>query len=154
MKYSVLLFFLGYFQVISCRNVNQNLFYFDNENYMKISSPKDSIDQGYVIYKSISDTNKTMLRYYWDNGCIQAISYFEKEKKNGKWKQYFEDGTLSFEGEYVNDKKEGSHKIFHQNGKMSIEEKYHNGNPVGVWHYYDTTGVLLKEKSFLTNTTE
>ncbi|MGN6495709.1 MAG: toxin-antitoxin system YwqK family antitoxin [Agriterribacter sp.] len=146
-KQRFLILMLGFFLLVCCQNSNQNLTNLDNDSFVKVTTELDSSEQMYVLYKSIKDTSRQMLKYYWDNGRVQAISYFTNGLKTGKWSQYFENGNISFTGEYSNDKKEGIHTIFHQNGKIAITEVYDRGEPIGIWSYYDTSGYLLKEET-------
>jgi hypothetical protein len=47
------------------------------------------------IYFFKYDRARKMLKYYWNNDSLQAISYFNNDKKDGPWQEYFENGTVS-----------------------------------------------------------
>ncbi|HVI48044.1 MAG TPA: hypothetical protein VM802_24465 [Chitinophaga sp.] len=114
-----------------------------------ISSTGDTIrDNSYEIYISKSDTSRKMLRYYWENGQLQAESYFQNGKKVGKWSTYFDNGALASEGNFVGDEKNGEFRVYHNNGKLSVIEHYTNGIKSNDWHFYDTLGKEIKVEHY------
>jgi antitoxin component YwqK of YwqJK toxin-antitoxin module len=89
-----------------------------------------------------------MLKYYWDNGSVQAISFFYKNKKDGFWREYFENGNLSSESFFTNDIQDSIHTLYYMNGKPATVGKYKLGEKVDVWSYYDTTGKVVRTENF------
>lgn len=122
-------FFVASFILVCCNQVGPH-FYYEKQEFIKISSYADSVKENYVIYKSVTDSSVTMLRNYWQNGRIQAISMFKKNQKDGKWLRYFDDGMISFEGYYSNGKKDGIHKTFYPSGETFLIEEYKNGKRI------------------------
>ena len=137
--YAPLLFF-----IVSCNPVTDQ----DQLTFTRVTSDSDSIQNMYVVYRLKSDTNRTMVKTYWDNGNVQAISFFYKGKKDGYWVQYFEDGKISFEGGFVGDQKAGTHKIYFTEGTLSIKEEYDKDNKVDTWYYYNPDGSLLRTEEY------
>lgn len=109
--------------------------YYDEHKYIKIK-----IDKGLEIYHYSTDTNRTMIKTFWQNGELQGRTFFYKGKRDGKWILYFDDGSISDEAFFVNDLPDSLHKSFYRNGKLSKLEKYKVGEKIGVWEYYDTSG--------------
>lgn len=108
----------------SCNSKQLGMDVYDSKYYQRVTKYGDSVSNMFVIYKSTVDTNRTYIKYYWDNGQLQAISYFYKNLKDGTWEQYFSDGVLSFEGKFAFGRKVGLHKTYSPNGNLLIKEDY------------------------------
>jgi antitoxin component YwqK of YwqJK toxin-antitoxin module len=132
---------------LACKNDTSKDSLFEGKNYIKVSSDKDSVLNMQVTYMHKNDENQHMLKSYWDNGKLQAVSYFNKGVKVGDWKQFFDDGKLSFEGGFLNGLKHGTHKIYHSNGKLLAVEEYDKGEEVKIWYYYNEDGTLNRKET-------
>src|SRR5690606_3596801 len=82
----------------SCNSRRSDKSLYKQGSYIRISSEADSVRNLYVIYKSIHDTSRTMLKSYWDNGKVQSVGFFFKGERDGPWMQFFDDGYKSFDG--------------------------------------------------------
>lgn len=109
----------------------------DKREYVRITSEKDSLQNMYVIYVLASDTNNVMMRNYWDNGKLQALSFFYQRKRIREWLRYFENGQLIYKGNFVDNKKEGKHFFYSETGKLKRIEQYVADDSSGVWEYYE-----------------
>jgi antitoxin component YwqK of YwqJK toxin-antitoxin module len=49
---------------------------------------------------------------------------------------------------YDNGKMNGHSKVYSENGKPYAEGEYRRDLSVGLWHYYDTTGTVIKEVNY------
>jgi hypothetical protein len=148
-KSSCLLLVIGF--IFSCsERSDKSASVYDTKNYKKVLPiGKDtSLQEGYDVFINIFDTSRKMLKYYWNNGNIQAISFFYKNKRDGKWLGYFENGSKSFEENYVNGLKDDTQKIYHSNGRVFGYEIYNQGVKRGTWRYYDTSGNLIRTKAY------
>jgi antitoxin component YwqK of YwqJK toxin-antitoxin module len=85
---------------------------------------------------------------YYQNKQVKMDGEFLQEQRNGIWKAWYENGNLWSEGEYKNGKRNGKGISYHENGKKYIEGMYRNDVRVGIWQFYDTTGVLTREVNF------
>jgi antitoxin component YwqK of YwqJK toxin-antitoxin module len=126
-----------------CKNKPMDIY--DPKNYELIS--KDS-NESYEIYVLKENSNRKMQKFYWNNGNLQAISFFLNNKRDGKWQSFFEDGKLSAESIFTDGKENGDQKTYFINGKVATIERYRNGEKIGTWEYYDTSGTLIKIKQF------
>ena len=144
MRLSILFFLYSILMVISCKRNNEPNNLYAPRNYIRVSTAEDSLKNSYVIYKSTLDTGRTMFKFYWDNGKLQAISYFRNSVNDGPWSRFFDNGIVWFEGSFVNGRKTGIHKLYFPSGKISIIEEYNKDSAVGVWRYYNPDGSILK----------
>jgi antitoxin component YwqK of YwqJK toxin-antitoxin module len=116
-----------------------------------------------VVESTYDNGNPNVVKYYHKKaGDLvldrEVIFYKNKQKKmegtykdlqrDGQWKAWYENGTIWSEGEYKNGKRNGMGIAYHENGKKYIEGMYRDDMRVGSWHFYDTTGILLKEVNF------
>jgi len=85
---------------------------------------------------------------YYENKQIKIDGEYKDQERDGKWKAWYENGNLWSEGEYKAGKRNGKGIAYHENGKKYIEGMYRDDIRVGVWHFYDTTGVLIEEVNF------
>lgn len=147
MKYRTAILF-SIWMICSCKsNFNSNDIY-NGHFYKRITSPSDSVKNMYVLYKSTIDSSFSMFKFYWDNGKLQGISYFQNNIKTGPWSRFFDDGKTSFEGSYEMGKKNGEHKTYFANGKLSSVEHYKGDYKTGDWYYYNSDGSLLKTEKY------
>lgn len=89
-----------------------------------------------------------MFKAYWENGRIQTISFFHKNKKNSLWRGYFDDGKNFFERGFDDDKSDGVYKVFYINGQLKEDGHYSHNRKVGTWKYYNEKGDLIKTENF------
>lgn len=85
---------------------------------------------------------------YYENKQKKMEGNFKEMQRDGMWKAWYENGTLWSEGEYKDGKRNGLGIAYHENGKKYIEGIYRDDARVGAWHFYDTTGALIKEVNF------
>src|ERR1035437_8435123 len=89
------------------------------------------------------DSNYTgdfFLKY--DNGLIKVKGFFRFGKRHGQWFYYYPSGFVWSEGLFNNGKMDGPSKVYHENGKAYYEGAYKVDKAIGVWNFYDTSGVL------------
>jgi antitoxin component YwqK of YwqJK toxin-antitoxin module len=131
MKWKILIY--GYWGIIlflfnSCKRYHSVGDVYDTAVYYRLTSYSDSVENMFVIYRSIDDTNRTFIKYYWDNGNLQAFNFFYKNQKDGVWKQYFIDGKLAFEGRFSFGNKIGVHTIYSEKGEILSKEDFSKNN--------------------------
>jgi antitoxin component YwqK of YwqJK toxin-antitoxin module len=85
---------------------------------------------------------------YYENKQKKMEGEYKDELRTGLWKAWYENGILWSEGEYKDGKRNGIGISYHKNGKKYIEGVYRDDFRVGAWHFYDSTGVLVKEVDF------
>jgi len=85
---------------------------------------------------------------YYENKQKKMEGGYKELQRDGQWKAWYENGTLWSEGEYKDGKRNGIGIAYHENGKKYIEGLYREDMRVGTWHFYDTTGVQMKEVNF------
>ena len=74
--------------------------------------------------------------------------YDEQELRNGVWTSWFENGNKNSEGKYVNGKEDGNYRVWHSNGQLFYKGQYDMGRKTGVWVFYDSLGVKIKEENY------
>jgi antitoxin component YwqK of YwqJK toxin-antitoxin module len=119
MRYSLLLLFLI---LISCKKKRQS--FFDEKDYYPISSKADSITDMRMMYRNKYNPTYLMIKTYWNDGLVQAVSYFHGNVKEGKWMQYHDNGKLFIESEYKKDRETGTWKYYDEKGRLYKTEKY------------------------------
>lgn len=135
--------FLVFFLTSCSHKKNENVY--DPDNYIRITSVKDSIKEMRVVLVSGIDVNRNMIRTYYNDGSLMGISYYYNRKKDGHWVQFLE-SKLSYEGDYSNGKKTGTHKYYFPNGKPFLIEEYKNGQLVSKTEYTVEGEVLYTDK--------
>jgi hypothetical protein len=131
-----------------CANSDTKRNGLDQDQFIRVTTVEDSIEQKFVIYRSIQDTAITYLKQYWDNGAVQAVSFFNGGKMHGLRRQYFDNGQLAFEGQFVENLKTGDHKFYFANSKLMKIEHYDTGKKAGVWYYYDSAGLMVDKEVY------
>lgn len=116
MKY--VFFLVVVFTSCATKEKNEAVNYFNTSFYKKVSSYSDSVQNMYVIYRSIIDTNRTLMKYYWDNGKLQSKSFFYLNKLDGPSIQYFDNGKISFEGVFEMGKIKDGYRIYSTDGLL------------------------------------
>jgi len=74
--------------------------------------------------------------------------YDKDELRDGVWISWHENGNKNSEGKYINGKENGKYRVWHPNGKLYYKGQYDMGRRVGVWEFYDTLGMKIKEERF------
>ena len=74
--------------------------------------------------------------------------YDLEELRDGVWTSWHENGNKNSEGKYINGKEDGKYRVWHPNGKLFYKGQYDMGHKVGVWEFYDSLGVKIKEETF------
>ncbi len=85
---------------------------------------------------------------FYENKVKKMAGTYKNDQRDGQWKAWYEDGTLWSEGDYKDGKRNGLGIAYHENGKKYIEGMYKDDMRVGVWRFYDTLEVLVKEVDF------
>jgi len=116
--------------------------YDEADPYYEKSSGKSLRNNNYQdleFFESIKDTNSKLIKSFWPNGNIQAMGYFYRGERNGKWKLFSEEGKVVFEGYYKLGQKHGPQTSFLSNGSISIIEVYSNDELIFAY-YYNSSG--------------
>lgn len=80
--------------------------------------------------------------FYYENGNIQAVTYFEKGKRTGTWKSYHTNKQVSSEENYDT----GEAVYYLSNGKKFQEGKITKlGLKHGKWKFWDEKGNLIEK---------
>jgi antitoxin component YwqK of YwqJK toxin-antitoxin module len=108
---------------------------------------KPDISEGYEVYVYKFDTTRKMLKYFWDNGKVQVIAFFIKNKKDGLWIGYHENGQKSFEKMFSKGVVNGDYKIFDTLGRISAIENYIS-DTLKSKLTFDTLGHPIKKEIF------
>ncbi|RXK81429.1 toxin-antitoxin system YwqK family antitoxin [Filimonas effusa] len=69
--------------------------------FKRITNDRDSASNMYVVYEDRIDSSHKQMKFYWNNGAIQAVSYYKNGKREGEWTQYDENGNISFIGNFT-----------------------------------------------------
>ncbi len=116
-----------------------------------------------VVDQTYENGNPRVVKYYHQKAdklvLDREVVYYENKQKkmegsyknlqrDGLWKAWYENGIIWSEGEYKDGKRNGKGISYHENGKKYIEGIYRDDMRVGPWHFYDTSGILLKEVNF------
>ena len=111
-----------------------------------------------------------IVKFYYPNGNVKKIGYYNNGKREGLTKTYYKNGKLRTEG-YIKDGKEllkgyykngnmhgewhykdgqqeGLAKTFHLNGKIESEVVYKSGKPDGIVRTYYDNGKLESESMY------
>ena len=73
--------------------------------------------------------NGKLLSYY-ENGQLEAESYYDYGKKTGTWLPFYENGNIDTKTTYVNDKEHGIYKEYFYNGELNTQKYYIHGERV------------------------
>ena len=79
----------------------------------------------------------------YDNGLMKVKGFFRFGKRHAQWYYYYPNGYVWSDGFFENGKMNGPTKTYHENGKMYYEGAYKMDKAVGVWNFYDTTGLQI-----------
>lgn len=105
---------------------------FDTTAYKLVSTQYDSSGKKYFeLYKYNSDTTHFYIKNFWENGNVQALIFFNGNKKFGPAKTYDEKGDLIFEGTYINNVANGV-QLYYNAGKLSNFFVYYNGKELPI----------------------
>ena len=69
--------------------------------------------------------------YFYDNGNVQQVGFFNDGKLDGKWTSYNENGSIKAIAEYTNGQKSGKW-IYNDNAVAVREVDYNNNQIVSV----------------------
>ncbi len=84
----------------------------------------------------------------YDNGLMKVKGFFRFGKRHGQWFYYYGNGFLWSEGFFDNGKMNGPTKVYHENSKLFYEGAYKFDKAVGVWNFYDSTGVHIHVRTY------
>ncbi len=82
---------------------------------------------------------------YHDNGVVEKKGKSIDGKRHGKWESFYPNGYKWSEVNYRDGLKWGETMTFYPNGMMKWQGQYASDERVGLWIFYDTTGVILKK---------
>jgi antirestriction protein ArdC/antitoxin component YwqK of YwqJK toxin-antitoxin module len=100
------------------KKYNENKDLIEEENYMS--------NKMYSRIKIVNGLKKEQSIYY-ENGAIESITSFEKEKKEGEAISYYENGTIANKTEFKNGKRHGTEKKYDREGQLWETNNYKNG---------------------------
>jgi antitoxin component YwqK of YwqJK toxin-antitoxin module len=78
----------------------------------------------------------------YPNGVIQMKGYYKNGKREGEWASFFPSGQVQSEGFFTQGKRDHKGVVYYDNGKIMYEGMYKDGIQVGIWKFYNNTGVL------------
>lgn len=81
----------------------------------------------------------------YETGVVKTKGFFRFGKRHGQWFYFYPNGYLWSEAFYDNGKMNGHSKVYSENGKPYAEGEYRKDLSVGLWHYFDTSGQVIKE---------
>ena len=84
----------------------------------------------------------------YESGVVKTKGYFRFGKRHGQWFYFYPHGYIWSEALYDNGKMNGHSKVYYENGKLYYEGNYKQDVAVGVWNYYDTSGVPVLERTY------
>ena len=84
----------------------------------------------------------------YETGVVKTKGYFRFGKRHGQWFYFYPHGFIWSEALYDNGKMNGHSKVYHENGKLYYEGDYKQDIAVGLWRYFDTTGVPVVERTY------
>ncbi len=100
----------------------------------------------YYVHKN--DKSIEMLKYLYEDNSIQAIAYFVKGQKAGKWVKYFEDGKVAAVSYFKDGLRDSVHTFYHFNGRLAIIERYALGKKIGKWEVFDSVGNVVSSINY------
>jgi antitoxin component YwqK of YwqJK toxin-antitoxin module len=75
------------------------------------------------------DGLNTAIKYFDEDGALKSQGQIKSGRKNGSWKFYYPNGKTESNGDF-----------FFKNKNYDLK--------VGLWKYFDETGILIKEEEF------
>jgi len=159
MKYILSLIFLAIGS--TCTSQNDTIFYnkewkVDLKEFASFYRPpvkkqgelfevKDYYINGQIQSHGFSSSNtediwEGEVRYYNENGSIQAVGIFEQNKLEGYFRDYYETGELKDEFLYKENIPHGDHKIYHKNGQLYAIKTFVNGVETGKIRQFYSNG--------------
>jgi len=133
-----------------------------NKDFASLSK----LEQDRISANSVKDGE---WKYWFDNGQLRIVEYFNKGKKikgcktfyqSGKLESnlnfegktsftYHENGQIETEGMFKEaDLPDGIWKGYFENGKLNFESNYVNGTQHGITKWYDANGKLYMEQDY------
>lgn len=108
-----------------------------------------------LTYSINGDTMKEKPCFYvkntFNNGIIKGEGCYDKDGKQGIWKEYTEKGWKRFEWTYKNDVKNGVYKVFNKNGNISAIGMYKNGALCDTLTVFGENGQLVSKSLWKIN---
>ena len=84
----------------------------------------------------------------YETGVVKTKGFFRFGKRHGQWFYFYPNGYVWSQALYDNGKMNGPSKVFSENGKPYAEGEYRKDVSMGLWKYYDTSGVVIKEVNY------
>ncbi len=110
-------------------------------------------DEEKVKVKSIVRLNKheelngKLVVYYRNGQKKSECNYKNGNECNGYDIAWFENGLLEYKGYYNNNcESDGNYTKWFSNGKIKEIHYYNNGKFDSIWHYFDSTGNVLRKE--------
>ena len=91
------------------------------------------------------------ITWYYENGKIFQIAYYENGIQNGNRKVYYENGKLKTDSNYLKGRLDGKWKTFYENGNIEETGSYVNGQKEGHWETYYINGKLFKSGKYVSD---
>jgi len=77
-----------------------------------------------------AETEKYIVRYYYENGKLYYEHPYQHGKRHGIWKGWYENGQLQYEHFYQHGQEHGICKGWYKNGQLEYEEHWENGKRI------------------------
>lgn len=148
MKKTLIIIFSSLVLMVSCQSNQKNVAEKTTAEDSAANKAQSEIDK-MVDEMAPPDSNYSgefFLKY--DNGLMKVKGYFRFGKRHGQWFYYYPNGLLWSEGLFNNGKMDGPSKAYQGNGKIKQEGVYKLDKPVGVWNFYDTSGVIIFVRTY------
>ena len=92
-----------------------------------------------------------IVKVYFENGGINEIRSYKKNKMDGDWFTYNENKIKVAEAHYIDGKKDGKWYIWDENGKLIYQLEYAAGEKTGIWKNYNKDGKIISERTYSSN---
>ena len=100
--------------------------------------------------------------FYYDNGQIKKVGYYQNNFQQRRWKYYYESGQLHGIGSYINGNgsdpgvdsdipkhgRIGNWFFYHENGGILEEQNWKNGHEIGYHRTYYDNGQMEWESYY------
>ena len=90
------------------------------------------------------DGKQERIKWYYENGQLEAKGNFRDGKQVGLWVSYYENGQARSTGNYKDGKPDGLWETYYENGRLSLKQNYKDGN-LNFLEYFNEDGSLKKK---------
>lgn len=82
---------------------------------------------------------------YYPDGQLRIKGKFRDNQRDGRWTYWYEDGNKWSEATFKAGMRHGKSTVWHENGQKYYQGFFNMDERSGIWHFWDTAGVLVKE---------